>query len=244
MPPRSIGRLLAQEHPSRTGFCTWCQQPVQKPRRTWCSDECVEEYQIRANPSVVRAALVKRDKEVCGICRLDCRWFVDFMERLKRLGPPECEESARILRWSRIESRPRAPILATPTVSPQVAEFLNETVEERKCYLGHDRRGHSVWLTCRGWGPVSSRYTTDGRTITVPEAERPYYSWREWFGCEVLGLKSADAMRLSFWEADHIVPVAEGGWRLGLENFQTVCIFCHRRKSTHDVRRIRARKAT
>lgn len=243
MPPRSIGRLLAQEHPSRTGFCTWCQQPVQKPRRTWCSDECVEEYQIRANPQVVRQKLVARDKEVCGVCGLDCRWLANLMERLKRLGPVHCEESARLLRWSVIESKPRTPIEPSATLSPEIAAFLSEDHSERQCYIGQDRRGYSVFLTCRGWGPVSSRYAPDGRFVDLPESEKPYYSWREWFGREALGLSPADTMRLSFWEADHIVPVAEDGWRLGLENFQTVCIFCHRRKSTHDVRRIRARRA-
>lgn len=152
MPPRSIGRLLAQEHPSRTGFCTWCQQPVQKPRRTWCSDECVEEYQIRANPQVVRQKLVARDKEVCGACGLDCRWLADLMERLKRLGPVHCEESVRLLRWSVIESKPRTPIEPSATLSPEIAAFLSEDRSERQCYIGQDRRGYSVFLTCRGWG--------------------------------------------------------------------------------------------
>jgi 5-methylcytosine-specific restriction endonuclease McrA len=31
------------------------------------------------------------------------------------------------------------------------------------------------------------------------------------------------------WEADHIVPVAEGGGGCGLENYRTLCIPCHRK---------------
>lgn len=244
MPPRSIGRLLAQDHPSRTGFCTWCQEPVKKPRRTWCSDACVEEYQIRANPQVVRALLAERDKEICGVCGLDCRWLRDLMERLKRLGPVQSEESARVLRWSRIESAPRGKLVGQSRMSEQVEAFLNEAIEERKCYVGQDRRGHSVWLTCRGWGPVSSRRNAEGHMVTLPETELPFYSWRDWFGREVLGLTNHDAHRPNFWEADHIVPVAEDGWRLGLDNFVTLCIWCHRRKSANEVRRIRARKRT
>lgn len=30
------------------------------------------------------------------------------------------------------------------------------------------------------------------------------------------------------WEADHIVPVSEGGGECGLENYRTLCIPCHR----------------
>jgi hypothetical protein len=31
------------------------------------------------------------------------------------------------------------------------------------------------------------------------------------------------------WEADHVVPVAEGGGSCGLENLRTLCLGCHRR---------------
>ena len=30
------------------------------------------------------------------------------------------------------------------------------------------------------------------------------------------------------WEADHIVPVSEGGGACGLENFRTLCLPCHK----------------
>jgi hypothetical protein len=29
------------------------------------------------------------------------------------------------------------------------------------------------------------------------------------------------------WQADHQVPVAEGGGQCGLENFRTLCVPCH-----------------
>lgn len=35
----------------------------------------------------------------------------------------------------------------------------------------------------------------------------------------------------SYWEADHILAVREGGGCCGLENFQTLCIPCHKIKS-------------
>jgi hypothetical protein len=35
--------------------------------------------------------------------------------------------------------------------------------------------------------------------------------------------------RKSFFDADHIVPVAEGGGSCGLDNLRTLCLPCHRR---------------
>jgi 5-methylcytosine-specific restriction endonuclease McrA len=35
----------------------------------------------------------------------------------------------------------------------------------------------------------------------------------------------------SWWEADHIIEVVRGGGRLGLENFQTLCVPCHKAKT-------------
>jgi 5-methylcytosine-specific restriction enzyme A len=37
------------------------------------------------------------------------------------------------------------------------------------------------------------------------------------------------------WDADHIVPVSEGGGGCGLENYRTLCVPCHRR-STSELR--------
>ena len=33
-----------------------------------------------------------------------------------------------------------------------------------------------------------------------------------------------------FWEADHVVAVAEGGGESDLQNFQTLCVPCHAKK--------------
>lgn len=36
------------------------------------------------------------------------------------------------------------------------------------------------------------------------------------------------------WEIDHIIPVAKGGGICGLDNFQTLCLGCHRRKTAEN----------
>lgn len=46
--------------------------------------------------------------------------------------------------------------------------------------------------------------------------------------------------RRTLWDADHIVPVAEGGGECDLDNMRTLCLKCHRAVT----RELRARLAT
>jgi 5-methylcytosine-specific restriction endonuclease McrA len=39
------------------------------------------------------------------------------------------------------------------------------------------------------------------------------------------------------WEADHVVPVVEGGGQCGLDNFRTLCLSCHRKETAKLLRR-------
>lgn len=34
-----------------------------------------------------------------------------------------------------------------------------------------------------------------------------------------------------YWQADHIIPVCQGGGGLGINNFQTLCLDCHKEKT-------------
>ena len=42
------------------------------------------------------------------------------------------------------------------------------------------------------------------------------------------GLRSGSGVRKSLWDADHILPVVEGGGECDLENIRTLCLKCHR----------------
>ena len=48
--------------------------------------------------------------------------------------------------------------------------------------------------------------------------------------------------RKSLWDADHLVPVVEGGGECDLENLRTLCLMCHRQE-TLALRRRLAEKA-
>jgi 5-methylcytosine-specific restriction endonuclease McrA len=45
-----------------------------------------------------------------------------------------------------------------------------------------------------------------------------------------------------YWDADHVVPVVEGGGGCGLENYRTLCIPCHRIETAELRRRLAERK--
>jgi 5-methylcytosine-specific restriction enzyme A len=46
-------------------------------------------------------------------------------------------------------------------------------------------------------------------------------------GLHLYGMKSITTRR-SLWDADHILPVAEGGGQCDLDNLRTLCLLCHR----------------
>lgn len=55
---------------------------------------------------------------------------------------------------------------------------------------------------------------------------------------EKWGLKKLN--RKTLWDADHIVPVIEGGGECDLENIRTLCVACHRQET----KRLRVRRAS
>ena len=52
------------------------------------------------------------------------------------------------------------------------------------------------------------------------------------------GLKSLRTL----WEADHIVPVVEGGGACDLSNIRTLCLLCHREATRQLRERLAARR--
>lgn len=49
--------------------------------------------------------------------------------------------------------------------------------------------------------------------------------------------------RRSFWDADHIQPVAEGGGECDLSNLRTLCLWCHNDETTRLRRRLASKPA-
>jgi 5-methylcytosine-specific restriction enzyme A len=48
-------------------LCRWCDQPVPKGRKSWCSKTCVDEWRERGDWNHIRQRIIERDK-VCQMC--------------------------------------------------------------------------------------------------------------------------------------------------------------------------------
>ena len=49
--------------------------------------------------------------------------------------------------------------------------------------------------------------------------------------------------RKNLWDADHILPVVEGGGECDLSNMRTLCLMCHREVTTAMLRRKKSTKS-
>ena len=49
-------------------------------------------------------------------------------------------------------------------------------------------------------------------------------------------------LECDYWQADHILPVAEGGGCCSLDNFRTLCTPCHAKETAKLRRRLADRK--
>jgi len=126
-------------------LCRWCNLEVPPQRFTFCSDWCVHEWRLRSDPGYLREQVLKRDRGICAICRINTRAAYGELRR--------------------------------------------------------SRGTHRLRLLVK-WG--LKRLT-----------------------------------RKTLWDADHILPVVEGGGECDLQNLRTLCLICHR-EQTLALRRRRA----
>jgi 5-methylcytosine-specific restriction enzyme A len=61
-------------------------------------------------------------------------------------------------------------------------------------------------------------------------------------GLRFYGMKGIGSRR-SLWDADHVVPVAEGGGQCDLDNLRTLCVACHREATAELRGRLKRTKA-
>ena len=74
--------------PRKTGHCRWCGVGVKAPRRTWCSDACVEQYSLLTDPARFRPYVFERARGRCQLCNIDLARRQRLIESwTRRLAP-------------------------------------------------------------------------------------------------------------------------------------------------------------
>jgi 5-methylcytosine-specific restriction enzyme A len=163
-------RALPYDQMPRIGdsLCRWCGTPVSGRRRSWCSDDCQQDFMVRWNPGSASSAVYRRDHGVCAICGIDTNEIAALKHQLTSHHGTGY--------WN-----------ADYTEYTEIPPLSKWTPINRRIFNGHDCA--DVHTEPKAWGPW----------------------WRS-----------------ALWEADHIVPVVEGGGCCGLDNLRTLCIMCHK----------------
>lgn len=162
--PSTTARKIRLPYPKDADgnpLCRWCRTKVEWPRKSWCSDKCVEEYRDRYDNRHQRRMVRRRDRGVCALCHLD-----------------------------------------TVALARRVTETFKSTPKPA-------REAASVALL------VAAGFTAQD------------LRWKARGLC-------------SLWQADHTVPVVEGGGGARWETLRTLCTACHRKETNALMRRRRA----
>lgn len=85
------------------GRCRWCNAPVPRGRRSWCSQKCVDEYGA-THPQEIRRLVLLRDGGACALCGRAC-------EAIRRkIYDRLCRNDIGALRLRRLLQRFRLPL--------------------------------------------------------------------------------------------------------------------------------------
>ncbi len=99
-----------------------------------------------------------------------------------------------------------------------------------------------------GWGnlnpyPGKYRRAKRVRAHLLWKALHVKYPWAFdkwwWENHQVIVMKAAP----SLWQADHIIPVSEGGGQCGLDNIRTLCLACHDIETAKLRKRLKKKKS-
>ena len=159
-PRDAFGGPKRPRGPDGRPTCRVCHSSVPSPRRTFCRQECVDQFLILTSPTSARGLVFNRDKGVCRRCGLDTERLRKALDDIRFPGG-----------WTEEETG-----------------FPHKEIFE-------------IWKKLTG----------------------------------VLGLRFG---RVTLWDADHIRPVKDGGGECGLENYQTLCLWCHKAKTARQAAKI------
>jgi 5-methylcytosine-specific restriction protein A len=71
---------------------------------------------------------------------------------------------------------------------------------------------------------VCAQCSVDTKTVRAEMRKLDYAARRQF----LKKWRMKEGSRKSLWDADHLLPVAEGGGQCDLSNMRTLCLLCHR----------------
>lgn len=100
--------LTSEDFPHRKDddgkpLCRWCGGAVAPPRRSWCGDECVHQYNLRTSGSYLRAQVFKRDRGVCAECGCDTKRLEVVIWAAEISYQELCCERGPVYGWARAD---------------------------------------------------------------------------------------------------------------------------------------------
>lgn len=125
-------------------------------------------------------------------------------------------------RWCGVETTPPRRTFCSDACVHEYTLRSNGT-DLRRAVLARDK---GICALC-GWDAEAFKRSLKGMPYSVKhqrmlDADLAGHTWR-----------------VTFWDADHIVPVVEGGGEAGLDNLRTLCIPCHQQVTKELMERLR-----
>ena len=79
-------------------MCRFCKGPVEPPKLTFCSKDCVHEWLVRSDVQYMRTQIFSRDHGICRECGLDTTVLAKKLRKLYEETRADWAEETRALR--------------------------------------------------------------------------------------------------------------------------------------------------
>jgi 5-methylcytosine-specific restriction endonuclease McrA len=235
-------------------FCRhWdCSNIALAPRRYWCSQACVDDALIQSSSSHARTAVFKRDRGICWICWRDCDAIKHGLHQLKTIAATGicCDRRTgyQVLQKQAAKSfgfidEPGRITEAIDQAAHRLSEarrLLQEQFQQSRPEAIRHRYRVGNPYNPKPYGlenPVDEALADHLLAISNRLQKLAAARLKRWSA--ELTEEGFDISRTTYWDADHILPVVEGGGGCGLNNLRTLCQPCHKRAT----RELAARRA-